>query len=110
MILKKILFISLCHKSLCFYSIIIELFIFLFCFLRERENIIFIFYEDMKKDLKSVINKVSAFLGKELSGEQVKYDIDCGAGFGLGNTINTFISLKICVVCEGCGDFKPWML
>ena len=31
----------------------------------------FIFYEDMKKDLKSVIKQVSEFLDKELSEDQV---------------------------------------
>ena len=31
----------------------------------------FIFYEDMKKDLKSVIKQVSEFLDKKLSEDQV---------------------------------------
>ena len=32
---------------------------------KGRDNVCFISYEDMKKDLKSVILKVSSFLGKE---------------------------------------------
>lgn len=39
--------------------------------IRHQENVLFIFYEDMKKDLKSVIEKVSSFLGKQLSQEQI---------------------------------------
>ena len=39
--------------------------------LRHHPNMCFIFYEDMKKDLKSQIKKVSTFLGKCFSDEQV---------------------------------------
>uniref|UniRef100_T1GQK1 Sulfotransferase domain-containing protein n=1 Tax=Megaselia scalaris TaxID=36166 RepID=T1GQK1_MEGSC len=35
--------------------------------LRDRENIMFFSYEQMKKDLKIIVLKVSAFLGKEYS-------------------------------------------
>ena len=39
--------------------------------LRHHPNLCFIFYEDMKKDLKSQIRKVATFLGKSYSDEQV---------------------------------------
>ena len=39
--------------------------------LRHHPNMCFIFYEDMKKDLKSQIRKVATFLGKSYSDEQV---------------------------------------
>lgn len=39
---------------------------------RALPNILFITYEDMKKDLPSVITKVANFLGKELTEEEVE--------------------------------------
>ncbi|KAF0303386.1 Sulfotransferase 1C2A [Amphibalanus amphitrite] len=39
--------------------------------LRHHPNMCFIFYEDMKRDLKSQIRKVAKFLGKDYSEEQV---------------------------------------
>jgi len=39
--------------------------------IRNQKNVMFIFYEDMKKDLKSVIRKVSTFLQKQLTEDQV---------------------------------------
>jgi len=39
---------------------------------KDHPNVLFIFYEEMKKDLKSVIGKVSKFLNKPLSDEQVE--------------------------------------
>ena len=39
--------------------------------LRHHPNMCFIFYEDMKKDLRAEIRKVAAFLGKSYSDEQV---------------------------------------
>ena len=39
--------------------------------LRHHPNMCFIFYEDMKKDLKSQIRKVATFLGKSYSDAQV---------------------------------------
>ncbi|XP_043241911.1 luciferin sulfotransferase-like isoform X2 [Amphibalanus amphitrite] len=40
--------------------------------LRRHPNMCFIFYEDMKKDLRSVITKVAKFLGKTLTDEQME--------------------------------------
>jgi len=40
--------------------------------IRNRDNMLFIFYEDMKKDLKSVIQKVADFVGKELTDSQIE--------------------------------------
>ncbi|KAF0310248.1 Sulfotransferase 1C2 [Amphibalanus amphitrite] len=39
--------------------------------LRPHPNLCFLFYEDMKRDLKSQIRKVAKFLGKDFSEEQV---------------------------------------
>ncbi|KAF0307344.1 Sulfotransferase 1C4 [Amphibalanus amphitrite] len=39
--------------------------------LRHHPNLCFLFYEDMKKDLRAQIRKVSKFLGKDYSEEQV---------------------------------------
>lgn len=38
---------------------------------KDNPNMLFLFYEEMKRDLRSVIGRVSDFLGKELSEEQV---------------------------------------
>ena len=40
--------------------------------MRHHPNMCFIFYEDMKRDLKSQIRKVASFLGKDCSEEQVE--------------------------------------
>ena len=39
--------------------------------LRHHPNMCFVFFEDMKRDLKSQIRKVAAFLGKSYSDEQI---------------------------------------
>ncbi len=38
---------------------------------KKEDNVLFIFYEDMKLDLPSVIRKVAAFLKKKLSDAEV---------------------------------------
>ncbi|CAK1545181.1 unnamed protein product [Leptosia nina] len=38
---------------------------------RHHPNLLFLFYEDMQKDLPAVINRVADFLGKKYSDEQV---------------------------------------
>ena len=38
---------------------------------RQEENILFITYEEMKKDLAAVIRKVSGFLNKTLTEDDV---------------------------------------
>lgn len=48
--------------------------------LRNKENILFLTYEEMKKDLKSVIRKTSSFLDKTYSDDQVK-DLECHLSF-----------------------------
>ena len=40
--------------------------------LRNNPNLLFVFYEDMKKDLPSAIRKISSFLGKELTDAEVE--------------------------------------
>ena len=40
--------------------------------LKENPNLLFIFFEDMKRDLKSVIRKVSKFLNSPLTDDQVE--------------------------------------
>ena len=37
---------------------------------RHQDNICFITYEEMKKDLPAVINKVASFLGKPMTDER----------------------------------------
>ncbi|XP_071446820.1 sulfotransferase 1C4-like [Hetaerina americana] len=39
--------------------------------LKEHKNMLFLFYEDMKKDLPATIRKTAAFLGKSYTDEQV---------------------------------------
>ena len=39
--------------------------------LRHHPNMCFLFYEDMKRDLRSQLRKVAAFLGKSFSDEQI---------------------------------------
>merc|ERR1740128_1626118 len=39
---------------------------------REDPNVLFLFYEDMKRNLRGEIDKVCAFLGKTLSEEQIQ--------------------------------------
>lgn len=39
---------------------------------RNEPNVLFIYYEDMKKDIRSVVLKVAKFLGTELNEEQIK--------------------------------------
>ncbi|ESO84708.1 hypothetical protein LOTGIDRAFT_148307, partial [Lottia gigantea] len=38
---------------------------------KDNENVFFVKYEDMKKDIKSVIREVSKFLGKSLSEKEI---------------------------------------
>lgn len=38
---------------------------------RNQDNILFLFYEDMKADLKSVIRQTAKFLGKTLNDDEV---------------------------------------
>ncbi|XP_073943442.1 sulfotransferase 1B1-like isoform X1 [Choristoneura fumiferana] len=38
---------------------------------RKHPNMLFLFYEDMKKDMPSTLRRVSAFFGKEYSAEQL---------------------------------------
>lgn len=40
--------------------------------IREEENILFLFYEDMKRDMCSVIKKAVKFLGKSFSDDEIK--------------------------------------
>lgn len=39
---------------------------------RHQPNVLFMFYEDMNKDLPSTIRKVATFLGKTIDNEQVE--------------------------------------
>ena len=39
---------------------------------RNQDNILIVFYEEMKKDLSSVIRKITNFLGKEVTEENIK--------------------------------------
>lgn len=38
---------------------------------RHHPNMLFIFYEDLKRDLRGQLEKMSTFLGKELSEDQL---------------------------------------
>ena len=40
--------------------------------LRHHPNMCFLFYEDMKRDLRSQLRKVAAFLGKSYSDKQIE--------------------------------------
>ena len=44
--------------------------------IKDHPNVLFIFYEDMKKDLRSVIARVSKFLDAPLTSEQVERLVD----------------------------------
>uniref|UniRef100_A0A7M5V297 Sulfotransferase domain-containing protein n=1 Tax=Clytia hemisphaerica TaxID=252671 RepID=A0A7M5V297_9CNID len=43
---------------------------------REQDNILIVSYEEMKKDLASVIRKIADFLGKEITDEDVAKIVD----------------------------------
>jgi len=39
--------------------------------IRDRKDVLFLKYEDMKQDLPSIIRETATFLGKEMTGDQV---------------------------------------
>lgn len=39
--------------------------------IRDEPNILFLFYEDMKRDLKSVVKKTAEFFGKSFTQQQI---------------------------------------
>lgn len=58
--------------------------------MREEKNLEFVWYEDMKEDIRSVINKIAQHLGKTVSEEEMKtlvkhLDID---NFRENNSVN----------------------
>ena len=40
--------------------------------LRDHKNVLFIFFEEMKQDLRQVIERVSKFLNKELTEDKIQ--------------------------------------
>ncbi|XP_050392736.1 sulfotransferase 1B1 [Patella vulgata] len=45
--------------------------------IKDEENILFIKYEDMKKDISSVIQQLSLFLNRPLTDQQIKLIVEC---------------------------------
>lgn len=43
---------------------------------RHHPNLLFVFYEDLKRDLRGEVQKVAKFLGKSLTGEQLELLVD----------------------------------
>ncbi|XP_071446819.1 uncharacterized protein [Hetaerina americana] len=43
---------------------------------RDHPNMLFMFYEDMKKDLSAILRRVAAFLNKSINEEQIEKMID----------------------------------
>uniref|UniRef100_A0A1B0DMR6 Sulfotransferase domain-containing protein n=1 Tax=Phlebotomus papatasi TaxID=29031 RepID=A0A1B0DMR6_PHLPP len=94
--------------------------------MRNEENILFLTFEDMKKDLQAVIRKMMKFFGKEYSDEQVQQLADHlsfskfskNPSVNLKNmlkTIETFVEKKMkdqdyCFVRRGeCGSYRDEM-
>lgn len=47
-----------------------------FWLIRQRKNILFITFENMKKDLKSIVDRTSVFLGKKFESEELAQLVD----------------------------------
>ncbi|XP_061713630.1 luciferin sulfotransferase-like isoform X3 [Cydia pomonella] len=68
--------------------------------LRQHPNMLFIFYEDMKEDLSSSIKRISDFLGKKVTDEQIA--ILCEH-----LDIENFRKKRVCASDVEGSDFQP---
>ena len=60
---------------------------------RNQQNILFLFYEDMQKDLRGIINQVCNFIGKQFTDKQVVH-IHLGGNNAQLKTLNINIINK----------------
>jgi len=75
--------------------------------LRDHPNLLFLFYEDMKKDLRSVIDTVSKFLESSLTENQVEQLVEHLdiKNFRNNKAVNPTEMMKDIGVMSGGGNF-----
>ena len=56
---------------------------------RDDDNVLFLKYEDMKKDVRSAIVRIASFIGKDLTGEEVDTVIEKSSFSSMKNNPNT---------------------
>ena len=64
-----------------------------FLFPRHDSNVLFLFFEDMKEDLESVVKKVAAFMGIQ-DGERIKKAVEMSSFEFMKGYMSTKFSLR----------------
>lgn len=74
---------------------------------KTDSNILFIFYEDMTKDIHKSIEKISTFMGKSYSEAQVELLVEHlnFKSFKNNNCVNGFEMKKVKILNEREGEF-----